>query len=75
MFQLNCHHQGANTYIVKTYSIKHVLQCLRISNVHLLLLTICQYTDVPKHVGQLTGLHRKLQNLRFTHSFVYHTDL
>ena len=31
MFLLNCHHQGANNYITKTYSNKMVLQFLRIS--------------------------------------------
>ena len=33
MFRLNCHHQGANTYIARTYSNKIVLQCLCVSNV------------------------------------------
>jgi hypothetical protein len=31
MFLLNCHHQGTNTYITKTYNNKMVLKFLRIS--------------------------------------------
>ena len=33
MFWLNCHHQGVDTYIVKTSSNKTILHCLCISNV------------------------------------------
>ena len=36
MFRHNCHHQGANSYIAKTYSKKTVLQCLRISSVQVI---------------------------------------
>jgi len=36
MFWLNCHHQGANTCITKTYRNNIVLQCLCTSNVQIL---------------------------------------
>jgi hypothetical protein len=36
VFWRNCHHQGANTYVTKTYSSKIVLQCLRIPNVQIM---------------------------------------
>jgi hypothetical protein len=37
MFRLNCHRQGDNTYIAKTYSDKTVLQCL--CNVQIIIFT------------------------------------
>jgi len=36
MFRHYCHHQGAETHTAKTYSDKTVLQCLRITNVQII---------------------------------------
>jgi len=36
MFRPNCHHQGTNTYVTKSYSNKIHLQCLRISHVQII---------------------------------------
>ena len=76
MFRLNCRHQGANTYIAKTYLYKNFLTMLtHIKCASVATVRIFQYTDVSKYVQQLIGKHYNLQKLRFKPGFVDYTSI